>query len=410
MRRAIAAIAAFGLAIGLAGCAPESTVIDLGVDQADGALSDDVQAQLQSLTETAMTAAGAPGAIVGVYAPWAGQWVAGLGVTEPEGAAVAADMTFKAPGVSRAMTCDVLYGLVERGTVDLDDTVVEWVETYPNAKDITLEQLCDGTSGIDTYLDVLLPRLLKNPERVWNARELAAYGLAKDRTFDPGTRYGESDTGYLLLGIVLERVTGSSLNALYQEFVFGPLGMSASSAPLNMPTDAVLNGFRSGTSKEGKTRCKTPTDVTALSPTAGGAAAGVVSDVDDLATYARALAAGARSYDTESRFADARTLRSQPSWFTADGGAFQAGSLVGQYGSIPGYLTAAFADRETGLAVVVVLNNSRASAALVRTLAWQLAAVASKAPAAEGRTAPESGLPWTAESLAGTISETAVCS
>ena len=143
---------------------------------------------------------------------------------------------------------------------------------------------------------------------------------------------------------------------------------------------------------------------------AGGAAAGGVSDVDDLATYARALAAGARSYDTEGRFADARTLRSQPSWFTADGGAFQAGSLVGQYGSIPGYLTAAFADRETGLAVVVVLNNSRASAALVRTLAWQLAAVASKAPAAEGRTAPESGLPWTAESLAGTISETAVCS
>lgn len=223
---------------------------------------------------------------------------------------------------------------------------------------------------LDTYLDVLLPRLLKNPERVWNARELAAYGLAKDRAFDPGTRYGESDTGYLLLGVVLERVTGSSLNALYQEFVFEPLGMSASSAPLSMPTGGdVLNGFRSGTTEDGKTSCAEPLDVTALSPTAGGAAAGVVSDVDDLATYARALAAGARSYDTEGRFADARTLRSQPSWFTADGGAFQAGSLVGQYGSIPGYLTAAFADRETGLAVVVVLNNSRASAALVRTLA-----------------------------------------
>lgn len=76
----------------------------------------------------------------------------------------------------------------------------------------------------------------------------------------------------------------------------------------------------------------------------------------------------------------------------------------------PGVASAAEGDIIAGSVSVSQTSITVKPAALVRTLAWQLAAVASKAPAAEGRTAPESGLPWTAESLAGTISETAVCS
>jgi D-alanyl-D-alanine carboxypeptidase len=69
----------------------------------------------------------------------------------------------------------------------------------------------------------------------------------------------------------------------------------------------------------------------------------------------------------------------------------------------------AFADRETGLTVVAVLNNSRASAEAIRVLGWQLAAIASKAPAASGETAPPSGLPWTAEQLDGDLASVAIC-
>ena len=80
-----------------------------------------------------------------------------------------------------------------------------------------------------------------------------------------------------------------------------------------------------------------------------------------------------------------------------------------QYGSILGYLTAAFADRNTGMTVVAVLNNSRASNTLVRSLAWQLAAIASKLPAAPGETAPDAGLPWTAEDMGAQVAAAAVC-
>ena len=135
-----------------------------------------------------------------------------------------------------------------------------------------------------------------------------------------------------------------------------------------------------------------------------------IRDSTDLGRYTQALATGARPYDTDARFENPMPAAADaPSWFTAKGGTYQAGSLVGQYGSIPGYLTAAFADRNTGMTVVTVLNNSRASNTLVRSLAWQLAAIASKLPAAPGETAPDAGLPWTAEDMGAQVAAAAVC-
>ena len=85
------------------------------------------------------------------------------------------------------------------------------------------------------------------------------------------------------------------------------------------------------------------------------------------------------------------------------------GVIVGVTAITSVWTTAAFADPATGLVVVAVLNNSAASPALVRDLAWQLAAIASKAPAAAEHTAPEFGLPWTAEQYGEEITQLAVC-
>ena len=394
----------------LTACSSSAEAIDLGVRQVDGAIATDVQTQLQTATEAAMVATGSSGALVAVHAPWSGSWVAGLGTSTPGGAEVDTSMRFKVGTMTKPMTCDVLYGLAARGIVDLDDTIDEWLDTYPNAADITLEMLCDGTSGLAPYSDQLTGRFLVTPERIWNPRELVAYGLSKERSFEPGARFQESDTPYALLGVVLERAAGRSLEALYEEFVFEPLAMTSAGMPSRIDADgAWLHGHRSG-DVEGQVDCAAPVDLTTFSPTAGYAAAGVVADITDLARYTQALALGARDYDDDARFAEPLAVSdSAPTWFTADGGAYQAGTLVGQYGSVPGYLTAAFADRETGMAVVVVLNNSRASADVVRALAWELAAIASKAPAAEGETAPAAGLPWTPDTYAAEVQAGAVC-
>ncbi|HYP72533.1 MAG TPA: serine hydrolase domain-containing protein [Microbacterium sp.] len=396
------------LSLALAACAPaETPTVDLPT-QVDAALPDDMQAQLQSAVDAAVAASGSSGAVVGVWVPWAGTWLTAVGSTSPGAGAVGTDASFKAGNITRAMTCDVLYGLAADGTVSVDDPVTDYVTGLAGEQAMTLGELCDSTSGIASYAPLLSGRFTANPERVWDPRELVSYGTAAAMTGAPGAAYASSDTGYVLLGLALENASGSSAAELLDEYVFSAVGMPAST--LSTTADVTLSGLWSGDNAEGGVACTEPRDVTDLSPSAGFTSSGVVSDLSDLGRYTQALATGARAYDTDARFDGALPAASDaPSWYTAKGGTLQAGTLIGQYGSIPGYLTAAFADRNNGMTVVVALNNSRASDTLVRSLAWQLAAIASKSPAASGATAPEAGLPWTAEDMAGQVAAAAVC-
>lgn len=406
-RRLAAFVGAAAMLLGMSACAADAELdVDLP-DQVAAAFPEDTQAQLQAAMDRAMAATGAPGAIVGVWAPWAGSWVTGLGTSTPGGAPVTVDMTFKAASVTRSMTCDVLYALVDKGTVALDDPVTKWVSGIPMDSAITLGQLCDSTGGLGTYTDRINDRLRANPSRVWNPRELLAYGTAQSLGSAPGTAFSDSGTGYLMLGLALENASRASAADLYADYVAEPLGLT--DTELAATSMSTLHGFRS-VDADGAVVCTDPTDVTGLSPSAGFTASGVETTVADLGRYAQALALGARSFDGDSRFENPLpVVVDGPAWFTATGGAYQAGDLIGQYGSVPGYLTAAFADKNTGMTVVVVLNNSRAGADIARVLAWELAAIASKAPAASGNTAPEAGLPWTAEDMAAQLAGAAVC-
>ncbi len=406
--RALAALASATLALGLAACSPTSTdVVELPA-AVDGALPDDLTGQLRAAVETAVAATGSSGAIVDVRAPWSGVWQEAIGSIAPGGAAATVETPFKAGAITRTMTCDVLYAMAAEGTLAVSDPLSQWLSGYPTDEVVTLEQLCDGSSGFQEYAPMVMGRWMAVPERNWNPRELVGYGFSRGLAFSPGTAYANSDTGYAILGLVLERASGATMSDLYEKYVFGPVAMDASALPSGRAgTDGRLAGLVSPV-VDGVAQCAEPTDVTALSSSTGFTSSGVVSTVGDLSRYIRSVAAGARSYDAPGRFDEPLSL-GEPSWFTAKGGAFQAGSLVGQYGSTPGYLTAAFADRTTGLSVVVVLNNSLAPDTLVRSLAWQLAALVSKAPAAEGQTAPQAGLPWDEAGQGQQVVAAAVC-
>lgn len=398
-------------ALGLTACAPGPSVDPTPVAQVDAQLPGDMREELQTAVETAMAATGSTGAIVEVRAPWAGTWTQAFGTTKPDGPAVRDDMKFRVGPVARTMTCDILHGMAHRGIVSTDDEVGRWLSGFPSVASITLGQLCDGTSGLGTYAGEISRRWYANPPRIWSPKELISYGIAQGIAGEPGTTYRDSDTAYLLLALALERASHTPVTDLLAEYVFDPLGMDATSLPRSVSDPSSwLGALRSGNSK-GKPNCAAPLDLTELSPSTAYTAGGIVSTVDDLSDYIQSVAVGARSFDGDERFdAPLPVSDDSPSWFTATGGAFQAGSLVGSSGAVPGYLTAAYADRETGLSVVLVLNNSRAGGTMPRSLAWQLAAIASKAPAAEGQSRPEAGgLPWEAATYGDQIVEDALC-
>ncbi len=406
---AVAVATVVALAFGLAGCAPESEVVIDLPPQAEVTLPDEAVEQLQGAVANAMTSSGASGAIVGVWAPWSGSWVTGVGTQFPgSGGEVTPEMQFRAGKVTRAMICDVLYAVAAEGTVRLSDSVSEWVASVPGMSKVTLEQLCDSTGGIGAHAPQLMSSWIGNPARSWTPRELASFGLGQSRT-EPGAAYRDSDTGYVLLGLVLERATGLSSAQLIDRYVATPLGLDETE--LRKPSaDAVLAGLYSPPVEGGLRDCVTPLDMGALSQSVLYTDSGAVTDIDDLGRYVQALATGALHPGVDDRFSDAKAIAADgPSWFTAAGGAVQAGSLIGQYGSVPGYTTAAFADPKSGLTVAVVLNNSAGAPELGAYLAWELAAIASKAPAAEGGTVPEAGLPWTAEQYHAEITARAIC-
>ena len=117
----LALASAVVLSLVAAGCAPDEHVeIDVPA-QVGKAFPEATAQQLQDAVTHAMAAAGASGAIVGVWAPWSGTLVTGLGVESPGSTeAVSEDMEFRVAQLTRPMTCDVLYAVAAEGTVRLD--------------------------------------------------------------------------------------------------------------------------------------------------------------------------------------------------------------------------------------------------------------------------------------------------
>jgi len=365
----------------------------------------------------AMAAAGASGAVVGVWVPWSGTWVTGIGTeSATDSTPVDTSMVFRAADATRPMICDVLYSLASEGVVGLDDSVSEHVTGVPDLEDVTLLQLCNGTSGLGDFQGTLAGQWLTNPERVWGARELASFGLGYSKPIPPGTQYRESDTAYVLLGLALQRATSKSAAQLLDQYVFGPLDLQHTTLPRPAPAEPsrsapVLTGHHSLPGPDGVMNCTEPLDITTASSSVGFTDSGVTSTITDLGRYAQALASGALAREGQpDRWANPLPVSADgPSWLQATGGAYLAGSLIGQHGWIPGYLTSVYSDPGTGMTVAVALNNSAAGSQLAASLAWELAAIASKAPAAAGETAPAFGLPWTAEQYHEAITQAAVC-
>lgn len=383
-----------------------------GVDrpeQVDAPLAEDVATRIDDAVARSMGLAGASGAIVGVWAPWSGFHVEGYGTTEPGGdEQMTPDMHFRAAAVTKAMTCTVLFEFVDDGLVALDDPVSDYV-TVVGTEGMTLGQLCQSTSGIGNFRATFEPQFVTNPKRPWVAEELVSDGLARSGSAEPGAAYAGNDTGYVLLGMALERVGGESLSALFEDYVFSPLGMGQSSLPGATTTelpDPAPRGFEVVGGD-----CANPRDVTELSPSMLGAAGGAVTTVEDLGRFAQAFAEGSPfSEKSAATLWETVSLGTKaPTWQGFGYGAYQYGPMRGQFGDIPGFSTAAFSDPESGLTVVVMLNASTASTQLVQSLALELASYGLGAPPADGKSAPEPSLPWSPEQMQEQSARVGVC-
>lgn len=406
-------------AVVLSACAPGANAVDSLYEQVDGPLPADTVTQIDEIVAAAMALSASPGAIVGVWAPWAGEYLTAQGTTTPGGnVKMTPDMHFRVGGTSSSMACTVLLRLVDEGTVSLSDPVQQYVQNIPGIGPVTLGQLCQGTSGFDDYLGPLDTHFLMNPTREWAPLELVSSGLAGTPLGEPGTVWSPSETGVNLLGIALAQLTHKTWAELYRQYIFEPAGLDETSFPdagvTAIPAPAA-SGFHTMALPEGGLDCEAPRDESALSNSMSWVAGGVVSTADDLHHWGQALASGVllSAKSAEAQTATVPLGGSAQSWQGYGLGVMKVGPLLGHSGQIPGFVSAMLTDPASGLTVVVMLNNSTVGDDFALHLAQRLASIASKLPAATGEAAtakaPSIELPWSEQQMGEALAAVAIC-
>lgn len=132
--------------------------------------------------------------------------------------------------VTKTFIATAIMALAEDGRLDLDapiSTVLpDRTRQLPNADRITTRQLMQHTSGVYNFIDVpLVLDLFNRPSDTWTVQECYQHALDNDAEFEPGEDWSYSNTNYLLLGWILEAVTGVSQEQVLAERFFEPLAM-----------------------------------------------------------------------------------------------------------------------------------------------------------------------------------------
>ena len=148
------------------------------------------------------------------------------------------DMHFRNGAVAIAYVANLLLQLVDDKKVSLDDKASKWVPEIPSSNEVTLGQLAQMTSGYTDYVlgNVEVDAMIQyDPYRQWTPEELLATVTSKPLLYPPGTNWNYGHTNYLILGLVLERVTGTKMEDLMRERVLGPLGLANTSGNNGTP-------------------------------------------------------------------------------------------------------------------------------------------------------------------------------
>jgi D-alanyl-D-alanine carboxypeptidase len=240
-----------------------------------------------------VVAAGAVGALVEVRderGVWRGRsGVAALGTTRP----VPVDGRFRAGSITKTFLATVVLQLVGEGRLRLDDPVEAWLPgVVPDGRRITVRHLLNHASGLaDVRLTLPMPpqpEFLDNRWRTWTAAELVRRAVADPPAFQPpGSAYAYSNTGYLVLGRIVEEVTGRSYGEEIERRVIRPLRLRGTSLPGTSPRIP-------GPHPHGYVpiRQRGLVDYTRMNPSVFGAAGELISTTADLNRFFAALLGG----------------------------------------------------------------------------------------------------------------------
>ncbi|WP_018783619.1 serine hydrolase domain-containing protein [Bacillus sp. 95MFCvi2.1] len=204
------------------------------------------------------------------------------------------DFHFRIASVTKTFTATVVLQLAAENRLNLDDSIEKWLPGVIqgngyDAKQITIRQILNHTSGIAEYSRSKEADFFKNTKKSFTAEELVKIGLSLPPDFAPGKGWSYSNTGYVLLGILIEKVTGNSYAEEIENRIIEPLELSNTFLPGNSSVIPGTNHARGYFQPDGAIELK---DVTYYNPSIGSSAGDMISTADDLIKFFSSLLSG----------------------------------------------------------------------------------------------------------------------
>jgi len=330
-------------------------------------LDADLVARLEVALERAPSVANSPGVALAVvdlseHAMWVG--ATGLADTATE-RPWTPELPYAIGSVSKTYTTAMVMQLVDEGVVSLDDPLETWVSTAWSGQGVTVRHLLAHTSGIPSYNYIAS----FDSSAEYTPDELVAWAeqYGPDLDFPPGSAWAYSNTGFVLLGLIVEGATGMGFEEALQQRLLDPLGLADTSMPVAYDADAVR-----GYEVDGGGQVFDATE--AATPSMGWAAGGMQATPADVAAWGAALFSGEVVSDdrfvemTTPLFIDGEEVGYGLGLF----GGIDAdwGASWGHTGGTGGHLTYVYWLEGADAVVVAMVNSFEGDVEDAATVAW----------------------------------------
>jgi D-alanyl-D-alanine carboxypeptidase len=276
-----------------------------------------------------------------------------------------------AGSVGKTFAAATALQLVKEGKIGLDDKIAKylgnesWFARLPNSKDITVRQLMNHTSGLVRYefKDQFTKDLTANPDKVWKPVELISYLFDEKAPFEAGKGWDYSDTNYIVLGMIIEKVTGRKFYDEGQRRVLKSLKLKDTIPQDGPRLKGLIQGYAGPNNPFGGTDEMIHDGKFAINPQFEWTGGGWVSTSHDLARWAKMYFEGKAFSPTllpqvlegipapmlgrDTRYGLCVIIRQT-----------SAGTSYGHSGFFPGYLTDMMYFPDSKIAIAVQVNTS----------------------------------------------------
>lgn len=199
------------------------------------------------------------------------------------------DTKFNLGSMNKMLTGVAIVQLAEQGKLAFDDPIIKHVPDYPNkaiAEKVTIHHLLTHTSGMGSYWNERYENAWK---RIRTVQDFVPTFVDDPLAFEPGERFGYSNAGYVVLGLIIERVSGLTYDDYIRQYVTGPAGMTDTDTyAIDTPVPNLAIGYTNMT-LDGAPAPGPRHNNLLLHSIKGGPAGGGYSTVDDLLRFSLAL-------------------------------------------------------------------------------------------------------------------------